>query len=169
MILGAVALGNAGCLLVAAGVAGGAAASYAYYQGKLCMAYDANFDDTRSAVHTALNELGMPLVKEEQEKSETFIESRTADGDRVRIYLDVIKSPIPAEGPLTRVCIRVAMFGDHPVSHRIFDQFGAHLVAVPMPTTANPPALGAPQPIEPQSGPRPPAPPESPPPPLAKP
>ncbi|HMC65986.1 MAG TPA: DUF3568 family protein [Gemmataceae bacterium] len=166
-LMAAVALVNAGCLLVAAGAAGGAAAGYFYYQGKVCMAYDASFDDTRAAVRTALSELGMPVVKEEDEKGEVFIESRTTDGDRVRIYMDTIRSQFPAEGPLTRVCIRVATFGDHPVSYRIFDWIGAHLVAVPIPGDPNGPAAAAPS--TPPAAAQPPAvPPETPPPPLAK-
>jgi hypothetical protein len=135
------ALANSGCLLAVAGAAGGAAAGYAYCKGKLCDTYTASCDDTWAATRTALAELAMPIVKEERKASEGFIESRTADGERVRIYLQAETSRIPAEGQITRVCVRVATFGDHPVSDRILSQVGLHLAPAPLPGgTAPPPA-----------------------------
>jgi hypothetical protein len=123
---------NAGCLAVVAGVGAGAAVGYAYCQGKICEAYSASLDDTWAATRTALAELGMPVLNEEHESNGCgCIESRTVEGDRVKVHLDVMSSPFPAEGPITRVCVRVALFGDHPVSVRILDQVGMHLVAIP--------------------------------------
>ncbi|MCI0458759.1 MAG: DUF3568 domain-containing protein [Gemmataceae bacterium] len=126
LILAALALANSGCLLIAAGAAGGAV-GYAYSKGKLCQSFPASLQDALAATQTALNDLGMPLVKLEREGDSGFLESRTADGPRVRIYLDVQPCRFPAEGPLTRVCVRVATFGDHPVSARILDQVSVHL------------------------------------------
>jgi hypothetical protein len=156
------AVGQGGCLLVAAGVAGGATAAYLYHSGKVCRIYNAAFADAIAATRTALGELGMEVTGEEQSKAgEAFLESRTADGERVRIYLDLQPSKFPAEGALTRICVRVATFGDHPVSNRILDQVSAHLVpanmlAVPPPVlpaqpTAppQPTPLPAPRPLDP--------------------
>ncbi len=133
LVLGAVAVSQGGCLLVAAGAAGagGAAVGYAYYQGKNCQSFSANFEDAWAATHTALVELGMPILNEERHMDNGVIKTQTSDGDRVRIGLDVISSRIPADGALTRICIRVGTFGDHPVSERILSQVGAHLIAVP--------------------------------------
>jgi hypothetical protein len=162
--LAALGLGNGGCLLVAAGVAGGAAAGVAYWNGKVPEYFNANLDDAWAACRTALGELGMPVVGEERDAEGGCIESRTADGDKVRVSLQVVGSKIPAEGPLTRVAVRVGVFGDHPVSHRILGQVSAHLVAVPGPQPApEPPTLHPPQPIQQTS-----APPQTSPPPLAK-
>ncbi len=133
------ALTNSGCLLATAGIAGGAVAGYAYSKGKLCDTYNANGDDTWAATRTALAELGMPIVNEERQGTEGFIESRTADGDRVRIYVQAESSKIPAEGQVSRVCVRIATFGDRPVSDRILDQVGMHLVATPLPGVPAPP------------------------------
>jgi hypothetical protein len=133
LMLLVVALANSGCLLATAGVAGGAVVGYAYCKGRVCETYNANCDDTWAATHTALVELGMPIVKEERKKSEGFIESRTADGDRVRIYMENETSRIPAEGQICRVSVRVAAFGDRPVSDRILDQVGAHLAPAALP------------------------------------
>jgi hypothetical protein len=134
------ALVNSGCLLATAGVAGGAIAGYAYCKGKVCETYAASFADTWTAAHTALAELGMPILKEERKVSEASIESRTADGERVRIYLQSETSKIPAEGQITWVCVRVATFGDHPVSHRVMDQVGVHLAPAPLPGSPAPTA-----------------------------
>ena len=140
LLLLLVALANTGCILATAGIAGGAVAGYAFCKGKVCGAYTASCDDTWAATHTALNELGMPIVKEERKATEGFIESRTADGNHVKIYLQSDLSKIPAEGQITYVCVRVAVFGDRPVSDRILDQVGLHLAPVSWPGGAAPPA-----------------------------
>jgi len=140
LLAAALAVGNSGCLLVAAGAAGGAAAGYAYYRGKVCEAYTASLDDTFRAVHTALGEMGMPILREEREGAKGFIESRTANGERVRLHLQAQASKIPAEGEVTRLCVRVATFGDELVSARILAQVGFHLapVGAVAPTAARP-------------------------------
>jgi hypothetical protein len=164
LVLAAAALANSGCLIVAAGAAVGGAAGvgYVYSKGKVCQCYHANLADSWTALHTALRELGMPVVSEEfRADGESYLESRTGTGDKVRIYLADIPNPIPAENPLSRICVRVATFGDSLVSDRILSQVDLHLVAVPPPAaapgTAPPPAPGAPQPapLPPQTAPPP--------------
>ena len=143
LVLLLAALANSGCLLATAGIAGGAAIGYAYCKGRVCETYNANCEDTWAATRTALVELGMPIVKEERKGPEGFIESRTADGDHVRIYMEPETSRIPAEGQICRVSVRVAAFGDRPVSDRILDQVGAHLAPAPLPGVAGPPPTAA--------------------------
>jgi hypothetical protein len=140
LVLLLLALANSGCLLATAGIAGGAVAGYAYFNGKLCETYNASGDDAWAAVRTALAELGMPILKEEREGAGGFLESRAADGERVRIYVQTETSQFPAEGQLCRVCVRVATFGDRPVSDRVLDQVGMHLA----PGAPVPPAAGNP-------------------------
>jgi hypothetical protein len=141
LVLAVLALGQGGCLLVAAGAAGGAAAGYAYYRGKDCQAYCANFEDAWAAVHAALNELGMPILSEERRDAAGWIKTQTGDGERVRIKLDVVPGKFPAEGPLTEVSVRVGAFGDHPVSGRVLCQVGYHLVPGPALNPAPPTSL----------------------------
>ncbi len=172
VLAAAAALANGGCLLVAAGAAAGGAATYAYAKGKVCRSYPANHGDTRAAVHAALAELKLPVVEEDVNASASSVESRTARGDKLRVFLDTQVSPIPAEGSVTRVCVRVATFGDQDVSERILDQIGFHLVPAglagpPAPPVPPSPPSGAVQPaggFQPAK-----APPETPPPPLARP
>jgi hypothetical protein len=133
LVLLLLALTNSGCVLATAGIAGGAVAGYAYFKGKLCETYNANSDDTWAAVRAALAELGMPILHEERKGTERFIECRTTDGERVRIHLQAETSQFPAEGQVCRVCVRVATFGDRPVSDRILDQVGMHLAPAAAP------------------------------------
>lgn len=152
LAVAALVLTQSGCLAVAAGVAGGAALGAAYYSGKDCQTFPASLDDTLAATKTALADLGMPVVGEQREGSETFVKSQTSDGDPVRIYMDVEGSKFPADGPLTKVTVRVATFGDHPVSTRVLDQISAHLA--PAGLVGAPPA-GAVIPASGRSGPPP--------------
>jgi hypothetical protein len=123
----ALGLANCGCLLVAAGAAGGAAVGYAYYKGKISEVYSAGLDDSWAATRTALAELGMPILKEDRGAAAGTIETRTAEDDQVRISLEALRSSIPAEPQLTKISVRVATFGDRPVSDRILYQIGLHL------------------------------------------
>jgi hypothetical protein len=166
------ALANSGCLLAVAGVgatAAGAAGYLVYEGGEVVRRYDASYADVRNAVFTALAELGMPVLSEKSAGDGTgTIISRVADDDRVTITLETKVSRIPAEGPLTRVGVRVATWGDPPLSGRILDQVSSHLAYVrPAPgTTAMVPAPTGVVPAVAQS-PAPPLATQSPPPPLA--
>jgi hypothetical protein len=122
-----------GCLwLAASAVVGGAAgAGYVYYKGKVSRPYNAGLDDVWSATHAALTELGMKIESEGRDTLSAEVHSRLADGDKVRIYIDVKDSRIPAEGPLTVVGIRVGKFGDEAASVRVLNQIDMHLVHPP--------------------------------------
>lgn len=149
--LALVALVNGGCLLAVAGVGAGAAAGYAYYNGLLYRDYHAGLADTLAAVKTSLAELQFPIIEQKAEAGGAYVKTRTADGHTVRIHLDVVNSPIPIEGSLTRVGVRVGFSGDEAISARILDTVSSHLVppgAVPAPApTATPggATLGVPQ------------------------
>lgn len=168
LAVAALALSQGGCLLVAAGCAGGAGLGYAYYQGKVCQTYLASLHDTRAAVRAALADLAMPVMEEEWQGTTGFLKSALSDGDAVRIYLNLENSKFPADGPVTRVCVRVAAFGDHPASGRILDQIAAHLAPIPpaaapgalptwtgaLPPAAPPPAAQLPSTVEPPALPK---------------
>jgi hypothetical protein len=154
-ILAAVAIAQGGCLLAIAGVAaGGAATGYLYCKGRICRDYPASLPDVRNAVHAALGDLHFMVFTEEAKDGKDFLVTRTTNGKKVRIYLDCVNSPIPAEGLVTRVSIRVATFGDEGISARILDQIGWRLShgpvppAPPLPTTPPP----SPTPIQQTSG-----------------
>jgi hypothetical protein len=165
LVVAGLALINGGCLAIAAGAAGGAAAAgYYYYKGRIYRDYPATLPDTRAALRASLTELGFPVLGEE---ADAEVKTRTADDSTVRICLDPVTSRVPADGPMTRVSIRVGAFGDEAVSIRILNQVSMHLVpptllpAAPQPppgpaqpasavrpvTDAEPP-LAAPEPVK---------------------
>jgi hypothetical protein len=115
------------CLLLGGGAVGAAGGGYAYYQGRECQTYNSSFEETWSATHNALADLAMPIVQEDAAKG--LIESRTGNGKKVRLDVSSQPSKIPADGEVTRVCARVAVFGDQEVSQRVFDQIQIHLAS----------------------------------------
>src|SRR5438270_7231715 len=146
LLLAAGTLGSGGCLAVAAaGAAGAGAATYVYIRGKVCLDYPASFGDTWAAVQKALQEERFPLVSNENDGKSGKITTRTTDGTTVTIDLEVLTSRIPAEGNLTRVCVRVGLLGDPPLSERLLSRISSHLAP---PGTAPPsvPTAGAPTP-----------------------
>jgi hypothetical protein len=146
LLLAAGALGSGGCLAVAAGAAAGAgAATYVYIRGKVCQDYPANFVDAWAAVQKTLQEERFPLVANENDGKSGKITTRTTDGTTITIDLEVLASRIPAEGNLTRVCVRVGVLGDQPLSERLLSRISSHLAP---PGTAPPavPSAGAPPP-----------------------
>ena len=140
LLIALACLANAGCLaaLVGAGAAAGGAGGYAYYKGNVCQSYPAARDDAWFAAHAALADLGMPIVEENQAKG--VIVSKTGDGDKVHVHVQALANRVPADGPATRVGVRVAFFGDHDVSQRILAQIGVHL----RPATSSPGITGTP-------------------------
>ncbi len=141
LVLAALLVCNAGCLVAAAAgvAAGGATAAYFYYRGALYREYPANLTDSISAVRVSLQELRFPLEKEESGAGEMHFTSRTADGSLVRVHVETVPNQVPVEAPGTRISVRVGLTGDEEVSKRILDQISAHLVA----PSVLPPPLGA--------------------------
>ncbi len=155
LLLAALALANSGCLAVAVGTAAaGGAVGYAYWRGNVWQEYPAGFEQTWAATQAALLDLGLPLVGAEHERAtEGTLKSQTGDGTSVTVALETRATPIPAEGPVTRVHVRVGWWGDSGVSERLLAQVHARLStapqAVPLPPAAPPqtapPPLAAPE------------------------
>jgi hypothetical protein len=139
------ALTQTGCLLAIAGVAGGAAATgYFYCKGRIHSDYRASFPAVQDAVHAALLDLHFAIFEDEAKDGKAFFVTKTTGGKKVRIYLECLSSPVPAEGQFTRVSIRVGAFGDDNVSKRIFEQTAWRLNN---PAPVGPAPSAAPQPI----------------------
>jgi hypothetical protein len=150
----ALLLPNTGCLAAAitAGAVGAGAGGYMYMQGNVVHDYNANFDQTWQATQLALKDLQLPIVQAERDNDAGTIISQTGDGDKIKITLEPRAARIPAEGQWTHVGVRVAWFGDTPLSERIIGQIDAHLTPaappggplVPIPAQTAPPPLGSP-------------------------
>ncbi len=120
------------------------AAGYLYYTAPLVRDFPNSYGDTLTAVKAGLADLQFPIVKEQPEGGGTLIETRTGDGVKVQVTLDMLTSPVPAAGSVTRVSVRVGHFGDDAISMRIQDQIGSH-IAPPPPPLARP---APPPPVE---------------------
>jgi hypothetical protein len=143
-ILAVLPLLSSGCLVVAAGAAAtGAAAAggYLYLQGKDTREYPADIENTWQATRVALGELGLPIIRAERESNSGSLESRTRDGEVVNISAEAVPGKTPTDPPLTLVSVRVSLLGDHPLSTRVLDQIGYHLV--PSGSSPPPPLAGA--------------------------
>lgn len=153
-LVAVLALTPAGCLLAIAGAAGGAAATgYFYCKGRIYRDYNACFPDVRNAVHAALLDLHFQIFTEQAKDGKAFLITKTTNGKKIRIYLDCLSSPVPADSLLTRVSIRVGTFGDEGVCVRIFEQIalrlGRPVPLIPGPVVPGPPApVGPPVPIQ---------------------
>jgi hypothetical protein len=131
LLLAAGSLGTTGCLFVAAGVAaGGGTAAYIYFNGNVCQEFVANFETTWKATLATLTEQGLPIVKNENDGKSGKITSRTTDNTTIHIDLKTMPSRIPAEGNVTRVCVRIGVTGDRTVSERFLERIAAHVVPV---------------------------------------
>ena len=111
-----------GC--IAAAVGGAAAAGgigYAYYKGALERNYIGPVEPTYQAARKALESLKLPITNESIEGSRAHLESRTAEGGKIRLWLEPIPNKIPANSVMTRAIIRVDLFGDRETSRQIFD------------------------------------------------
>jgi hypothetical protein len=146
LFVAALALGNAGCLVAAAGGAAAGVASYAYYKGKVSRTFVANVEDVRQATRKALAELQMTINKDEENPKGGEIEAYSGQ-NKIAISLDVQDSPVNGEAPLTQVAIRVDLLGNEGLSERILDQISFHLV--PPGVVPVPPKLTAPPPLAP--------------------
>lgn len=157
LLVACLGLSNAGCLAVAAGCAAGGAAGYAYYQGRIGREFPAPPDQVWTACHGALADLNLPVVQSERNPTST-IESRTREGEKVSLLIDTHPPKVPGDPSMTRVSVRVGVFGDHVTSNRVLDRIAFHLVPA---STAEPPLADAPQPA-PAPAPPPTAPPTAP-------
>ena len=111
-----------GC--IAAAVGGAAAAGgigYAYYKGALERNYIGPVEPTYQAARKALESLKLPITNETIEGSKAHLEAHTAEGGKIRLWLEPLPNKIPTSPVKTRVTIRVDLFGDRETSRLIFD------------------------------------------------
>jgi hypothetical protein len=143
LLVAASLLGSGGCLWVAAGAAAGAgAAAYLWFSAPVYREFPAPTGDTAHAVEAALAEMQLPVIKKESTADGLVYEARGADDKAIKIELKSHPSPIPAEGGVTRVSVRVAYLGDEAVSQRVLDHVGFHLMPSPTVRAAQPPLPG---------------------------
>jgi hypothetical protein len=141
LLVAALTFVSSGCLAAAVtvGVVGAGAAGYVYYQGAVPRNYPVGMDSAWTATQQALTDLGMPILSAVRDSDSATIETRTEDGDKVKITLEPRASRVPADGEWTHVSVRVALLGDDPVTERILNQIDTHLPAHAQPAVQQAP------------------------------
>lgn len=108
-----------GCIAVVAGT--GAGAVVAYSRGRLDTILSADLGRTEKAADAAIAQLQFAKISEKSDALESVFIARTAMDTKVRIELS-------KEGEqVTRVIIRVGIFGNESVSLAILDKIKANL------------------------------------------
>jgi len=113
----AVAL-QSGCVVAAVGAGAGAVA---YIRGDLEATLESSLNATNKAAGRAISQLEFAKVSENKDALTSNITARTAQDKKVEIFMTKVSDSI------TKVRIRVGVFGDEAVSMAILDKIKAAL------------------------------------------
>ncbi|HWL14250.1 MAG TPA: DUF3568 family protein [Opitutus sp.] len=116
----AAVLGTSGCIAVAAG-AGAGAAAVAYVSGQLETTLNNDYESVVTATNRAIEQLGFAKISEKKDALVAVITVRNATDKKIEVRLD------NAARKLTKVRIRVGVFGDEALSIAILDKIKANL------------------------------------------
>ena len=105
----------------AVALVGAGAGSVAYLKGDLEAVLDKNVDQAYQATLKALDKLEISATKKEKDALSAVIIGRTAEDKKVAIKLKA------AENNLTKLSIRIGMFGNRAQSQVIYDEIRKHL------------------------------------------
>jgi hypothetical protein len=112
-------LANSGCLAVAAGAGTGAAV--AYVRGQLEATTPHDFEPVVTATNLAIQQLQFAKVSERKDALLDTIIVRNAADKKIEIRLE------NSARNLTKIRIRIGIFGDEPLSIAIFEKIKANL------------------------------------------
>jgi uncharacterized protein DUF3568 len=111
-----------GCVVAAVGVAAGAGAgSVAYVRGELDAHLGSPFEAVAAAEDKAVAQLQFLKINEAKDAFSEKIVARDAEDKKVEI------TATKESDNLTKVTIRIGMFGDEEKSHGILDKINANL------------------------------------------
>lgn len=108
-----------GCLAVAAGAAG--AGTVAYIRGELNASLDGSLASVSKAARGAIDDLKFARISETSDALVTILIARTADDTRVEVRVERVTDS------LSKVRVRVGVFGDERVSHLILERLKSQL------------------------------------------
>jgi hypothetical protein len=111
---------TSGCFLVAVGAAGAAGAgTVAYVRGELDVTLGKTYEQVVNASNRALVQLEFARVSERKDAFSALLTARTAEDKKIEVKLT-------KEGDsLTKVTIRVGVFGDETMSRAILEKIEA--------------------------------------------
>lgn len=110
---------QSGCLVVAAGAAG--AGTVAYIRGELEASLQGSYDNIVRAANQAVGQLQFARISENKDALTALLIARTADDKKIEIKITKISDS------LSKVQIRVGIFGDEAISLAILDRIKANL------------------------------------------
>jgi hypothetical protein len=118
LLLAFAGLGS-GCVAIVA--AGAGAGTVAYLRGELEATLSGNLAQTNKAVNRAVEELKFVRISENQDALLALTVVRNAADQRIEVRQDVVGEK------LTRVRIRVGVFGDEKLSRTLLERIQAKL------------------------------------------
>ena len=108
-----------GCFMLAAGAAG--AGTVAYIRGELDAPLDGSLDAADRAANRAVEQLQFAKVGETKDALKVTLTARTGDDKKVEIILS------RTDERLSKVQIRVGIFGDEAISRAVLDHIKGNL------------------------------------------
>jgi hypothetical protein len=132
-VVGLLLLTNSGCLggLIVAGVAGaaaGGATGYAYVRGEVYRDYPVDPVRAEAAVRATLAEMQFQEVRRERDGAKISIETHTPNNTTVMVYVIPRDKQVNADPNVTRIAVRVGVFGDEELSVRILNTNDKYLL-----------------------------------------
>jgi hypothetical protein len=119
LLLGAFAVAGSGCLIVAAGAAG--AGTVAYVRGDLQATLDADYEDSLKAARGGLDRMKYLVISERSDALAGEFIARTALDQKVQVRVT------KESDALTKIRIRVGIFGDEEISRALLDAIKARI------------------------------------------
>lgn len=123
VLLAGIAVGVSGCLLVAVGA--GAAGTVAYVKGDLETTLDAGMDRSYAAALKALDQLQIVPTQKLKDSLSAEIIARRSDDTKITVALTRVDDKI------TKMSIRVGVFGDQAQSTTIYERVKQNLKGAP--------------------------------------
>jgi hypothetical protein len=118
-LLGVFALAGSGCLIVAAGAAG--AGTVAYVRGDLQATLDAGYEESLRATRGGLERMKYSIISDRSDALAGEFVARTALDKKVQVRVT------KESDALTKIRIRVGVFGDEEISRSLLDAIKARL------------------------------------------
>jgi hypothetical protein len=118
-LLAALALTVSGCVVAAVGA--GAAAGVGYIRGDLEATLENDVEEVYEASLQALGQLKLAVVSKQQDALGAKIVSRNIEDKKIQINLK------QNEGGITKLTIRIGIFGDEAQSRLIYDKIRDNL------------------------------------------
>src|SRR5260221_10287138 len=118
--LALLAVGQAGCVMLAAGAVGGGAGAWGVSRAKVERDFDSTVEATAVATQSALQDLNLPVERPYVNPTYAEIDSTLPAGGPVLLTLKAQQAGVTTT-PKTRIEVHIKGFGAKDLSERILD------------------------------------------------